>query len=154
VLPPVCRADYCHIQRAENVRDPVQSFNAYISSERACGVQPDALPYILHARNEVPFRGTVVLVHGLGGNPVHLRQIADHLQSQGYNVVAPILEGHGADDARLTTATLEKWQKDVKYAGSIAQKLGQPVFIGGHSTGGLLAALEASESKGKYAAIF
>lgn len=144
----------CLIQRGVDVRDPMQSFARYTESEKACGVQDDALPYILKAKADVAFRGTVVLIHGLEANPRHMRQLADHLQEQGFNVVAPILEGHGGKDSFLATATLTKWQKDVEYAGNIARQLGEPIFLGGHSTGGVLAALEAANHPEKYSAIF
>jgi alpha-beta hydrolase superfamily lysophospholipase len=144
----------CEPARDRQIDDVTQSFSRYVQSEIDCGVHADALPYILRADPDVPLKGSVVLVHGLAGNPMHLRQIAEQLQAQGYNVVAPLLQGHGGDDYFLATSKLENWQKDVHYAGLIAQKLGSPVFIGGHSTGGTLAAIEASEGQGHYNAIF
>ena len=130
------------------------SFEHYRESQLRCGVEPAALPYILRANPEAPLKGTIVLVHGLGGNPLHLKQIADRLQSDGYNVVAPILQGHGGNDKMLAKSTLDGWQKDVSFAGEIARRLASPYFIGGHSTGGVLAALEASSRPGQYTAIF
>lgn len=134
--------------------DIFESFERYRQSELQCGVEPAALPYILRASNNVPLKGTVVLVHGLGGNPLHLRQIADRLQGDGYNVVAPLLQGHGGEDKMLSKSTLEGWQKDVAFAGEIARRMASPYFIGGHSTGGVLSALEASSRPGQYTSIF
>ena len=144
----------CEPVRDSSMSDPMANYTKYINSNANCNVKPDALPYILRANEDVPRRGTLVLVHGLGGNPLHLHQMAEIFQKRGYNVVVPLLQGHGGDDHLLATSKLENWQKDVRYAGDIAEKMGGPVFIGGHSTGGLLAAIEAAEKKGRYSSVF
>lgn len=129
----------------------MDAFEQYKKSEIDCGVFPDAAPYILRGQGEP--KGTVVLVHGLAASPAHLRQIAEKLQKSGYDVVAPILKGHGGYDELLKQADFKEWAEDVKFAGEIAGGLSSPKYIMGHSTGGLLAAYEASENPGKYEAI-
>ena len=85
--------------------------------------------------------------------PDHMRIMAKEFSKQGYNVVVPLLKGHGGKDDLLLEASLEEWKKDVDFAGMTAEKLGKPVHIIGHSTGGMLAALDASEHPGRYKSI-
>lgn len=128
----------------------VTSFDKYKASEAVCGVTSDALPFILKAPTSVAPKGTIVLIHGLSANPSHFKQMASILRGQGYNVVAPILTGHGGSDEMLSESDLNQWKADVTYAGDIAEKMGKPVFLVGHSTGGVLATLEAARAPDRY----
>lgn len=128
-----------------------EDFNRYAKSNMACGVYKEALPYIANAQGK-NVKGTVVLVHGLSANPAHVRHITDQLNREGYNVVAPILHGHGGTDEALARGTLDEWKADVKFAGSIGAKMKGPLYIMGHSTGGVMAGLEASLRPEKYKA--
>ena len=120
-------------------------------TQNACGVHSECLPEI-RLTHEKPAKGTVVLVHGLTANPMHMRDLASKLQSSGYNVVLPILTGHGGGDVLLENAALREWKKDIEFAGNIAERLGEPLFLMGHSTGGVISALEAAAHPGKYKA--
>ncbi len=149
----------CSIQRraprcegAECAPAMLDAFENYKKSNMDCGVFAEAAPYVLRSTGKEA-KGTVVLVHGLAASPAHLRQIAEKLQASGYDVVAPILKGHGGYDELLKKADFKEWTEDVKFAGDIASGLTKPTFLMGHSTGGLLAAYEASERPGKYNAI-
>ena len=130
-----------------------QDFAIYKSNEAKCGVLKGSLPYVLKVTPGKPKRGTIVLVHGLTAGPDHMRHIATELRDQGYNVVVPILKGHGASDEDLRQASIEEWKKDVNFAGTIAERLGKPVHILGHSTGGMLAAIDAADHPGRYKSI-
>ncbi len=37
----------------------------------------------------------VLLIHGLGGNPVEMKYIAEYLNNEGFTVSVPCLAGHG-----------------------------------------------------------
>lgn len=126
-------------------------FAKYAASEEKCGVTPQNDPYILRADGAA--KGTIVLVHGLSASPDHVRDLANELRKAGYNVVAPILNGHGGEDDMLKKASLNEWKADVAYAGAQAEKLAKPLYIMGHSTGGVMAGLEASLHPGKYKAV-
>ncbi len=113
-----------------------QEFSAYVQSQMKCGVKPTSVPFILEHSPSVPPKGTIVLIHGLTASPSHMGDIARRLQKEGYNVVVPILTGHGGSNEMAENMDLEVWKKDVKFAGEMAQKLGGPLFIAGiqHST--------------------
>jgi esterase/lipase len=128
-----------------------EDFDAYTKANLACGVSKEALPYITNAQGRTP-RGTVVLVHGLSANPAHVKHIADDLAREGYNVVAPILHGHGGSDEAMARGTLDEWKADVKFAGSVGAKMKGPLYIMGHSTGGVMAGIEASLRPEQYKA--
>lgn len=146
------RAASCPVFRNANVLRTSESFAEYQDSYRKCGVREDNLPFILKSAPDAPKLGTVVLVHGLTGNPAHVRDMANYLSRKGYNVVAPILYGHGGNESFLTTANEDQWIADVRYAGEVAKQMGDPLFLIGHSTGGALIALEAARVPGRYAA--
>lgn len=89
---------------------------------------------------KAPYRGTIVLVHGLSDSPYSFGSIAEAYRKQGYNVIVPLLPGHGkeADDASRLNPAL--WKKTVDDAMASAQKkYPGKVCIGGFSTGGALA---------------
>jgi predicted alpha/beta-fold hydrolase len=115
-----------------------EDFDGYIKSNLNCGVYKEALPFIADAKGP-NVKGTVVLVHGLSANPAHVRHIADQLTKEGYNVVAPILHGHGGTDEAMARGTLDEWKADVKFAGSVGAQMKGPLYIMGHSTGGVMA---------------
>lgn len=137
-----------------NCSDSARSdFSNYVASESSCGVQKGSLPFVMSAPNGKPRLGTIVLVHGLTAGPDHMQQLAKDLRNEGYNVVVPILKGHGEADEALQESSIDEWKKDVNFAGAVAERLGRPVHILGHSTGGMLAAIDASEHRGRYSSL-
>lgn len=131
-------------------RQAKEAFGQYVASYRGCGVTKKGLPYLLTANPKAKFQGTIVLVHGLAASPRHLSDVAAEYQKNGYNVVLPLLYGHGGADEFFDEARLTKWQKDVSFASDIAARLGGPLYIGGHSTGATVAALQATEDPGRF----
>lgn len=129
----------------------IADFEKYAQSTLDCGVHKEAVPYVTRAHGSTT-KGTVVLVHGLSANPAHVKHISEYLADEGYNVVAPILHGHGGKDADLARGALDEWKADLKFAGAIGQRLKGPLYIMGHSTGGVMAGLEASLRPSQYKA--
>lgn len=139
----------CEGQSCREVAE--KSFRQYAASYKRCGVPNKGLPVLFTANPKAKFRGTIVLVHGLAASPRHFHDVATEYQKKGYHVILPLLYGHGGRDEFFDDAKLTKWLKDVAFAGDVAERLGGPVYIGGHSTGATVAALEATENPGKYA---
>ncbi|MDH3307893.1 MAG: alpha/beta fold hydrolase [Acidimicrobiia bacterium] len=90
-----------------------------------------------------PFRrdGTngeaVVLTHGFTGTPAHFIPLADHLHSDGFTVVAPLLAGHGTHLDDMASTDHNDWLDSVRVAArSVADH--NRVHLVGISMGGLL----------------
>lgn len=121
----------------------VQSFQKYRDTkqkevqEKSGGFRDPGLPFLLTHGH--PTRYSVVLLHGLSDSPYFMRDIADSLFQQGYNVVAPLLSGNGTDYTDLQKVSLEDWKRDVDFGTQTASGLGREVIIGGLSAGGALA---------------
>ena len=97
-------------------------------------------PFILH--HDKPTENVAVLFHGLSDSPYFMKAIAGVLFDNGFNVVVPLLPGHGKReaDADMSDSQLaERWQAHVDEVMTMAAQLGEKVYIGGFSTGGALA---------------
>lgn len=96
-------------------------------------------PFILHHGEAQA--NTVVLVHGLSDSPFFMRAIANALYVKGFNVIVPLLPGHGqkeADDDMEDAALATRWQQHVADVIALAPTFGRHTFTGGFSTGGAL----------------
>lgn len=93
---------------------------------------------------EEPKDNTVVLVHGLTDSPYFMEAIGKRFHEMGFNVLIPLLSGHGLKDPRgMKGVTLEQWLDNVNFAIQKARELSPQVSIGGLSTGGALSAYKA-----------
>ena len=88
---------------------------------------------------EGPLRARLLLVHGYAEHAERYRELALHLAPRGIETVAPDLRGHGrSDGARGFVADFDEYATDV---GGVFASLATdcPIFILGHSNGGLVA---------------
>ncbi|MFG3338839.1 alpha/beta hydrolase [Glycomyces sp. NPDC048151] len=92
-------------------------------------------------------KATMVLCHGFTSDPASMRPWGDYLRDQGFNVVAPLLPGHGDTWQVLAKATWQQWYRRLEEALDEALALGRPVFAGGLSMGGSLC-LRLAEQRG------
>jgi len=84
---------------------------------------------------------TALLIHGLASSSLTWTNLARHLTSLGYKVVAPDLSGHGYS-AWSESYSVQNWTEDIL-------KLDvKPDLIVGHSIGGLIAANLSNILKG------
>ncbi|MFS1525709.1 alpha/beta hydrolase [Microbulbifer sp. 2304DJ12-6] len=90
-----------------------------------------------------PTRG-VLLVHGLGDSPWSFVDIAGSLSRQGFLVRTLLLSGHGTRPADLLIADHDSWQQEVRRQVALLKADVEEVYLGGFSTGGNLAYLEAA----------
>ena len=87
----------------------------------------------------------IVFSHGYLAAPREIETLAQYLFAHGINVYVPRLRGHGTDPEALRHVTMHDWETDFERAVTAMKQLCSRVFIGGFSTGGLLALIYASK---------
>lgn len=88
----------------------------------------------------------VLLIHGLGGTPVELREVARRLAATGATVLCCQLAGHCGTEAELAATTIEDWYASAEAALGALEARCTKVIVGGLSMGALLAALLAARN--------
>ncbi|GGF50616.1 hypothetical protein GCM10007301_07490 [Azorhizobium oxalatiphilum] len=86
----------------------------------------------------------VLLIHGLGGTPIEMRDVARALGASGHTVLCCQLAGHGGTADDLTATTFEDWYDSVLEALATLEQSCDTVLVGGLSMGAVLAALLAA----------
>ena len=97
-------------------------------------------PFVLH--HDTPSKKVAVLVHGLSDSPFFMREISNILFNEGYDVIVPLLPGHGLrdDEGAMSDSNLaERWQAHVDEVIALADNMSDTLIVGGFSTGGALA---------------
>lgn len=89
----------------------------------------------------------LVFSHGYIAAPKEARTLAEYLFSRGINVYVPRLRGHGTDPNALLSISAEDWEVDFERAFTAMKQICNKVYIGGFSTGGLLALIHAAQYK-------
>ena len=87
----------------------------------------------------------LVFSHGYMAAPAEAKHLAKYLFSQGINVYLPRLRGHGSSPKALKNIAELDWEIDFERAFTAMRQVCDKVFIGGFSTGGLLALLHAAK---------
>lgn len=92
-------------------------------------------------------RGALVIVHGYGDHSGRFAHVADYFAGQGYSVHALDLRGHGQSRGRAL-GYFDAFRQhaddlDLLVERAREQNGGRPVFILGHSMGGLLSVIYA-----------
>ena len=87
----------------------------------------------------------LVFSHGYMAAPAEARKLAEYLFKNGINVYLPRLKGHGTDPEALKHVSGDDWELDFERAFTAMRQVCDKVFIGGFSTGGLLALLHAAQ---------
>lgn len=80
----------------------------------------------------------IVLIHGLSDSPYFMKDVALRFFQRGYDVIAPMLDGHGTKPADLLRVTSKQWISTSEHWFNVAQKGWRNVSLGGFSTGGIL----------------
>lgn len=79
-----------------------------------------------------------ILVHGYAGSPDQFRTIAERLRSDGHDVAALLLPGHGAGSRAFGHDWNEAWRSHVETEVDRLRQGHNRVVLIGHSLGGLL----------------
>jgi carboxylesterase len=98
-------------------------------------VEPDQLK---------PFRirgGTrgCLLIHGFAGTPPEVRGLGEYLAARGYDVMAPLLAGHGLTPEAMATTRWPDWVRSADEALRVLRRDCADIFVCGQSLGGTLA---------------
>lgn len=93
-------------------------------------------PYLLHDPKN---KKGVLLIHGLMAAPFEVKQWADALYAQGYNVYAPRLAGHGTSVIDLAARNKLEWIEAVERGYKILAECSDTIILAGFSTGAALA---------------
>jgi len=97
-------------------------------------------------------KARMVIVHGLGEHSGRYLALADHLAGLGFSLWIPDLRGHGKSGGdRGHVDTFDDYIRDVREVldqARIGKPAETPVFLLGHSMGGLVAILVALEHQG------
>jgi carboxylesterase len=80
-----------------------------------------------------------LLLHGFAGTPPEVRGLGEHLASQGYDVLAPLLAGHGLTPEAMARTRWPDWVRSAEDAFSSLRADCREVFVAGQSLGGTLA---------------
>jgi carboxylesterase len=81
----------------------------------------------------------VLVIHGFGGSPRAVQELALRLADEGYSVVLPLLTGHGLTPEAMETSRWTDWTTDVERAYEWLEERTDAVFLCGLSMGGTLA---------------
>jgi len=79
-----------------------------------------------------------LLIHGFTATPAEMHPLGQELHSQGYNVTAPLLPGHGLTPQQLNTCRWQDWLGAVEQAYQALRLNSNSVAVCGESMGGLL----------------
>jgi acylglycerol lipase len=97
-------------------------------------------------------RGAIVLVHGLNSHSGYYQWVADQFTTQNYAVYALDLHGRGQSEGeRFYVQSIYDWVNEVDQLVDITKAAhpGLPVFMLGHSAGGVISCLYALEHQAK-----
>lgn len=98
-------------------------------------------------------RTGVLLFHGLLGSAVELRYIANTLSREGYDVVCPELTGYSVTRPANGDTNWKAWLAEAEAQFLKLRASCDRVFVGGHSTGALLALLIAAKYDNEVAGV-
>jgi carboxylesterase len=89
----------------------------------------------------------VLLLHGFGGTPYELKEMAEYLAKNNITVYVPLLAGHGTNLNDLKKITWHDDYAEVEQAVKILNLNYSQVYVGGLCNGGLLALEFASKNE-------
>ncbi|MDB5457983.1 MAG: hypothetical protein JWP92_3568 [Caulobacter sp.] len=87
----------------------------------------------------------VLLIHGLTGAPAEMKPLAKRLARRGFDVAAPLLPGHGVDEATLLRTTWRDWLDGLCEAYDQFAIEVDAVHVAGICVGGALGLMLAAE---------
>src|SRR2546427_10780076 len=97
--------------------------------------QPDQLrPFRIRAGT----RGCLLL-HGFAGTPPEMRGLGEYLAAAGYDVMGPLLAGHGLTPEAMALTRWTDWVRSAQDALTALRRDCREVFVAGQSLGGTLA---------------
>jgi carboxylesterase len=89
----------------------------------------------------------VLLIHGMTGAPGEMKFLAKRLHRRGLSVEAPLLAGHGRDEAYLLGTGWRDWLDSVQEAFERVRREHDEVYVAGICVGGALGLALAAEER-------
>ena len=80
-----------------------------------------------------------VLIHGFAGTPPEMRGLGEYLGARGYDVIGPLLAGHGLTPEQMAMTRWPDWARSAQAAYESLARDCREVFVCGQSLGGTLA---------------
>ena len=80
-----------------------------------------------------------MLIHGFAGTPPEMRGLGEFLAAGGYDVMGPLLAGHGLTPEAMASTRWPDWVRSAEEALAGLRKDCSEVFVCGQSLGGTLA---------------
>jgi carboxylesterase len=89
----------------------------------------------------------ILLLHGFGDTPQTLRLLAEHLHDRGYDVVAPLLPGHGTSVDAFMQSRRAEWLACARQEYAAMRSDHETMSVAGLSMGGALTAILGAENQ-------
>jgi len=80
-----------------------------------------------------------LLIHGFAGTPPEMRGLGEYLAADGYDVMGPLLAGHGLTPEAMALTRWTDWARSAQDALTALRRDSREVFVAGQSLGGTLA---------------
>lgn len=119
-------------------------------------VHPDGTGITLHSWPVADAKAVVVLQHGFNAHGVHMQWPAEQLNAAGYTCYAVDLRGRGTSDGRrFYVERFDNYLADLQLAfdRARADHPGLPIFLIGHSAGGVIATSYALKHQAQLAGL-
>jgi len=101
-------------------------------------------PFILYDNS---YTEGIVFAHGLKSSPSEIKELCQYIHKQGFNVYGVRLKGHGTLPQDLRDVTYEDWIESMNTGYAAMRQVCKKIYLGGFSTGGLVALLSASRKR-------
>ena len=101
-------------------------------------------PFVLY---DETFTTGIVFAHGLKSTPGEIRDICEYLHQKGFNVYGVRLKGHGTLAQDLRDVTYTEWLESFNRGYAAMRQVCRKIYLGGFSTGGLIALLSAAKKQ-------
>jgi carboxylesterase len=108
---------------------------------------PTAAARALSFRLKGPLGKAVLLIHGMTGAPGEMKFLAKRLHRRGFSVAAPLLAGHGTDEAHLLASRWQDWLDSTRQAFDALKADHDEVYVAGICVGGALGLALAAEER-------
>lgn len=126
------------------------------SSEERVAVDGGLTIFLRCWSPQVDARGVVVIVHGFNSHSGEYEWVGRELAARGLSVYAPDLRGRGKSDGeRFFVSSFAEWVRDVAAIVALARarEAGLPVFMLGHSAGGVVSCIYTLEHPSELAGL-
>ncbi|MEK7658748.1 MAG: alpha/beta fold hydrolase [Patescibacteria group bacterium] len=95
----------------------------------------------------------VLMLHGFSSTPRQFKELSAFLSEKGFNILAPVISGHGTSPEDMMKTSPEDWKKSTMDAYLKLKNSSESIFVIGNSFGSNLALWLAKELNGNLAGV-